>query len=72
MDSKLQLVLEGYSVLANQIKDTKQDLLERADLTDFKIQVLNDKIDGIATDLHAHRTDTEAHNDKGLYVVREG
>ena len=71
VDSKMQLVLEGYSVLANQIKDTKAELLERADLTDFKLDVLNKKIDAVAADLKAHRSDTEAHH-SGLYVVKEG
>jgi chaperonin cofactor prefoldin len=82
VDSKMQLVLEGYSVLANQIKDTKTELLERADLTDFKLDVLNKKIDtidkklsgkidAVAADLKEHRSDTEAHH-SGLYVVKEG
>ena len=53
VDSKMQLVLEGYSVLANQIKDTKTELIERVDLVDFKLDVLNKKIDGVAADLKA-------------------
>jgi hypothetical protein len=47
IDNKFQLVLEGHSSLANQIKETRQELLERADLTDFKLDVLNKKIDEV-------------------------
>ena len=47
IDSKFQLVLEGHSSLANQIRDTRQELLERADLTDFKLDLLNKKIDEV-------------------------
>lgn len=47
IDNKFQLVLEGHSSLVNQIKDTRQELLDRADLTDFKIDVLNAKIDAV-------------------------
>jgi hypothetical protein len=72
IDNKFQLVLEGHSSLANQIAELRQETNERFDLVDFKFQVLNDKIDAVATDLQAHRADTEAHGGKGLYVVREG
>jgi ribosomal protein S15P/S13E len=70
VDSKMQLVLEAFSVLDKKIDDVKQHLTERAHLTDFKIDVLNKKIDTVSIDLKAHRKDTEAHS--GLYVVREG
>ena len=72
IDNKFQLVLEGHSSLANQIAAVDQKLTERADLTDFKIEILNDKIDAVAADLKAHRADTEAHGDAGLYVIKEG
>jgi len=49
IDNKFQLVLEGHSSLANQIRDTRQELLERADLTDFKKEVLNGKLDAVDT-----------------------
>ena len=51
IDSKFQLVLEGHSSLANQIRETRQELLERADLTHFKLDLLNKKIDAVAADL---------------------
>lgn len=83
IDNKFQLVLEGHSSLANQIADFKQETNERFDRVDFKFQVLNDKIDAVdenltekidavAADLKAHRVDTEAHGNAGLYLVREG
>ena len=72
IDNKFQLVLEGHSSLANQIAAVDQKLTERADLTDFKIEILNDKIDAVAADLKAHRADTEAHGNAGLYVIKEG
>ena len=71
VDSKMQLLLEGFSVLDCKIDAVKDTLTERADLTDFKIDVLNKKIDAVAADLKAHRADTEAHNN-GMYVVKEG
>lgn len=83
IDNKFQIILEGHSSLANQIGDFKQETNERFDLVDFKFKVLNDKIDAVdekltkridavAADLKAHRADTEAHGNAGLYVVREG
>ena len=71
VDSKMQLILEGFSVLDSKIDAVKDQLTERADLTDFKLDVLNKKIDAVAADLKAHRSDTEAHH-SGLYVVKEG
>ncbi len=72
IDNKFQLVLEGHSSLANQIAELRQETNERFDLVDFKFQVMNDKIDAVAAGLQAHRADTEAHDGKGFYVVREG
>ena len=72
IDNKIQLVREGHSSLVNQIAELRQETNERFDLVDFKFQVINDKIDVVSVELKAHRVDTEAHSDKGLYVVREG
>ena len=74
------LVLEGHTVLHNEIKETRTELKKDIELCNFKIDVLNDKIDAVdiklsdkiddvAADLKAHRADTEAH--QGLYRVRE-
>lgn len=73
INSKFDLVLEGYAALDRKI-DNRFDLLhEKIEENSFKIEVLNRKIDGVdekltqkidsvATDLSAHRRDTEAHH----------
>ena len=79
IDSKFDLVLEGYSTLNQKIDNLALRTDERFDLVDFKFEAvqerlntfekaLGDKIDAVATDLKAHRTDTEAH---GIYQVKE-
>jgi outer membrane murein-binding lipoprotein Lpp len=56
-------------------------LCEKINLVDFKVETLNQKIDGVrdelgqkidavAADLTAHRRDTEAH--PSVYRVKEG
>ena len=83
MNNKFSIIMEGHTALSSQIAAVDQKLTERADLTDFKIGALSDRIDSVeknlgnridavAADLKAHRADTEAHGSKGLYVVREG
>lgn len=69
MESKLELVVEGHEVLRSEIHALAQKTDERFDLVDFKINTLNQKIDNVASELKAHRQDTEAHW-KG-YRVRE-
>jgi hypothetical protein len=77
---KFELVLEGHDALRKEIRDTRVELRERIDLVDFKVGVLNQKIDdvdarlgqkidAVAADLKAHREDTEAH--PRLYRVQE-
>ena len=67
---KFDLVLEGHDTLRKEIQDTREELGEKIDLVDFKVETLNRKIDGVrdelvqkidavATDLAAHRADTE-------------
>ena len=58
---KFELVLEGHAALHKEIKDTREQMEERFDLVDFKMETLNQKIDAVAADLRAHREDTEAH-----------
>ncbi len=53
IDSKFDLVLEGYSSLDKKIDNLAQKTEERFDLVDFKIDTLNQKIDAVATDLQA-------------------
>ena len=78
---KFDLVLEGHDVLRKDIRDTREELCEKINLVDFKVETLNQKIDGVrdelgqkidavAEDLAAHRRDTEAH--PSVYKVKEG
>jgi len=78
---KFDLVLEGHDVLHKDIMDTREELCEKVNLVDFKVETLNQKIDGVrdelgekidavAADLSAHRRDTEAH--PSMYKVKEG
>jgi hypothetical protein len=66
---KFELVLEGHEVLHKEIRDTREELGERINLVDFKVEVLNRKIDDVAADLKAHREDTEARSK--IYRVGE-
>ncbi|MDO9123595.1 MAG: hypothetical protein Q7V12_04125 [Deltaproteobacteria bacterium] len=78
---KFDLVLEGHDVLRKEIRDTREELCEKINSVDFKVETLNQKIDGVrdelgqkidavAEDLAAHRRDTEAH--PSVYKVKEG
>ena len=67
---KFDLVLEGHDVLRKEIRDTREELCEKINSMDFKVETLNSKIDAVATDLTAHRRDTEAH--PSVYKVKEG
>ena len=80
MDSKFDLVLEGQESLRKEMHGIRDELAEKIENNSFKIDVLNTKIegvdeklskkiDGVASDLKAHRVDTEAH--RGVYGVRE-
>ena len=78
---KFDLVLEGHDALRKDIRDTREELGEKINLVDFQVETLNQKIDGVrdtlsqkidavASDLTAHRRDTEAH--PSVYKVKEG
>jgi archaellum component FlaC len=67
---KFDLVLEGHGTLHKEIRDTREELCEKINLVDFKVETLNQKIDAVASDLTAHRRDTEAH--PSVYKVKEG
>jgi hypothetical protein len=69
IDKKFDIVIEGYSTLDRKIDDLAKKTEERFDLVDFKFSVLNDKIDAVASDLKAHRDDTEAH--RSIYQIKE-
>jgi hypothetical protein len=70
MESKLDLVAEGHEVLRSEIQSLTQKTDERFDFVDLKINILNEKIDAVTSDLKAHRRDTEAHQ-KGYRVSED-
>jgi len=49
---KFNLVLEGHDVLRKEIRDTREELCEKINLVDFKVDTLNQKIDGVRGDLN--------------------
>jgi len=51
---KVELILEGHATLNNKIDRVEENLEE-------KIELLGAKIDAVASDLAAHRADTESH-----------
>jgi archaellum component FlaC len=49
---KFDLVLEGHDTLHKEIQDTRGKLCEKINLVDFKVETLNQKIDGVRDDLN--------------------
>jgi len=49
---KFDLVLEGHGALHKEIRDTREELCEKINLVDFKVGVLNQKIDGVHDQLN--------------------
>lgn len=66
---KFDLVLEGHEVLHKEIRDSREELCEKIEFVDFKVEALNQKLDTVAADLSAHRADTETH--PHVYRVKE-
>lgn len=60
MDSKINLILEGYSVLAKEIKDTRNELKEDISLLDVKISGLSKRVDTVEANLGARIDAVEA------------
>ncbi len=69
ISSKFDLVLEGQESLRKEMHGIRDELSEKIDNNTFAIHALNQKIDGVAADMKAHRSDTEVH--RGVYGVRE-
>lgn len=51
---KADLVLEGLQILRHEVKDMHQEMNEKFELVDFKLEALGKKLDGVAADLAAH------------------
>ena len=49
---KFDLVLEGHGALHKEIRDTREGLSEKINLVDFKVETLNQKIDGVRDSLN--------------------
>src|SRR3990172_8990802 len=49
---KFDLVLEGHGALHKEIRDTREELCEKINLVDFKVETLNQKIDGVQDSLN--------------------
>ena len=49
---KFDLVLEGHDGLRKEIRDTREELCEKINLVDFKVETLNQKIDGVKDNLN--------------------
>jgi len=52
IQGKFDLVLEGHDVLRKEIQDTREELCEKINSVDFKVETLNQKIDGVRGDLN--------------------
>lgn len=61
MESKVELVIEGHAALQYEIQALSRKTDERFDLINFKVDTLEKTINAVASDLAAHRRDTEAH-----------
>jgi len=57
---KFDLVLEGHGALHKEIRDTREELCEKINLVDFKVEVLNQKIDGVHDQLNQKIDGVEA------------
>jgi len=72
-DLKIGLIADGQIILRREMHEIRDELKQDIAHLDFKIDTVNNhltkKIDAVATDLKAHRADTEAHG--GMYRVKE-
>ncbi|MEA3544907.1 MAG: hypothetical protein U9R69_06760 [Thermodesulfobacteriota bacterium] len=87
-DLKIGLIAEGHESLRSEIQELARQTSDRFDLVDFKIDTLNQKIDGVAADLKKTdarlnqkidgvAADLKAHRadteaHHGVYRVKEG
>lgn len=69
MESKIELVVEGHEALRSEIQALARQTDERFDLVDFKINVLNEKIDTVGKNLSAHIDSVEQSLGKRVDVV---
>ena len=68
---KFDLVLEGHDALRQEIRDTREELGEKINLVDFKVETLNQKIDGVEERLDKKIDGVEQRLDKKIDGVRD-
>jgi len=68
-DHKLSLVSEGHQMLFEKLEVIEASIRQVASKVDRVELSLTDNLNGFATDVSAHRADTEAHS--GVYRVKE-
>ena len=51
IQGKFDLVLEGHDALRKEIREPREELCEKINSVDFKVETLNQKIDGVRDDL---------------------
>ena len=73
---KLDLVVEGFQMLADKMDRTEERidssicrLDSKLDQVGTRLDTVESKVDGVDANIAAHRMDTEAH--QGLYRVKE-
>jgi len=57
MRGQFSLVLEGHAALHARIDDVRRELVDRMDLTDFKVQILTDEVKGLKVDVAVLKED---------------
>lgn len=78
-DLKIGLIADGQVILRREMHEIRDELKQDIAHLDFKIDTVNNhlsgridkletKVDDVATDLKAHRADTEAHG--GMYRLK--
>ncbi|MBM4333978.1 MAG: hypothetical protein FJ117_22640 [Deltaproteobacteria bacterium] len=68
---KFDLVLEGHDTLRQEIRDTREELCEKINLVDFKVETLNKKIDGVDANLNQKINSVESNLNRKIDSVEE-
>jgi vacuolar-type H+-ATPase subunit I/STV1 len=66
IQGKFDLVLEGHASLHQEIRNTREELSEKINLVDFKVETLNRKIDGVDARLSQKIDDVDARLSKKI------
>jgi chromosome segregation ATPase len=66
IQGKFELVLEGHASLHQEIRNTREELSEKINLVDFKVETLNRKIDDVDARLSKKIDDVDARLSKKI------